>query len=71
RCLNRRHSGAGCTVQAIALSGVTPHVSEGLLQVGGAPTFLEGVGVNHRIRSGRLTPSRKVGQGRCHRLPQL
>jgi hypothetical protein len=25
------------------------------------PTFLEGVGANHRVRSGRLTPSRKVG----------
>jgi hypothetical protein len=24
------------------------------------PTFLEGVGANHRMRNGRLTPSRKV-----------
>ena len=34
---------------------------------GAPPTFLEGVGVKHRMRSGRLTPSRKVGQ----RLPPL
>ena len=26
------------------------------------PAFLEGVGANHRIRSGRLAPSRKAGQ---------
>jgi hypothetical protein len=34
----------------------------GAIQVGAPPTFLEGVGAKHRLRSGRLTPSRKVGQ---------
>ena len=29
--------------------------------IGLSPTFLEGVGANHRMRSGCVTPSRKVG----------
>ncbi len=36
--------------------------SRAYFRVGAPPTFLEGVGGKHRMRSGRLTPSRKVGQ---------
>ncbi len=31
-------------------------------KVGAPPIFLEGVGANHQIRNGRLTPSRKIGE---------
>ncbi len=32
------------------------------IHVGAPPTFLDAVGAWRRMRSGRLTPSRKVGQ---------
>ena len=48
------------------------HFTMGVASSSGlCPTFLEGVSANHRMHSGRLTPSRKVGSGpnlKCARV---